>query len=171
MAVRITKQILEQIISYLGLSGKMGLPEVSLLSKEEYLEARSNWISAGIAELDFDGKVYFNQPYVRMLYNIVNARAVLVFKCNHSNIWCVRGPVDLLWIETVDGDEVCNLHRSSNSTFGDSLLDEWRKCENGKLHVYREADGKVKDIEMNSKDLDSDDNKLTIQQFFFVEAG
>lgn len=166
----IKRQVLDQIIGYLGVSGKFGNPEVLPLTNETYIEARSEWITNGIAELDFDGKIYFNQPYLRLFYNMFKARAGLTYHNDNCETRCIRGPVDLLWIENDMDKETCHLYRTGNHIFNDDVLKEWSDSGAGRISVYRELDGERVILEFTAAEMESPQIRRRILQFFFVEA-
>ncbi len=101
-----------QLLRTSGHAGNWLLPEPASFSAETFLKAREEWRSLGLAELDFDGKLHPFRPLARLLYNIAHAEAALLYQNREECVHYLRGPVDLLRIETGrDGSRTLELCR------------------------------------------------------------
>ena len=160
----------KRLTAYFGLSGKWCLPEVPPLSDELYVEARDSWMNAGMAEMDFDGSLKFVRPYNRLFYNLVNPRGGLLYEDGQVCLRFLRGPVDLLMIETSEDGKTYTLSLKPNVTVNDALLEKWSKSSAGSVSAYREPGGQARTVSVRKEELSSPDHRLRLLQFFFVEV-
>ena len=171
MTVRIRKTDMDALISCLNLSGKWGLCEAAPLTGPAFLDARSSWMASGICGMDFDGKLYFHQPYLRLFYNLMNVRAAIRYteKTTGTTVWCCRGPVDLLWVKSKKDSLDYELSRSANSSLDMNTLAEWGSRISD-FSVFRELDAEITEKKISPDELSKEEMRLRICRFFFAEV-
>ena len=94
-AIVLSDRGLCQAVQTLRLPERLLLPDPAGTAAD-FLQARQEWETAGLVELDFDGPLHPQPRFARMLYNLTHVRGMLRLRREGETVLLVRGPVDLL---------------------------------------------------------------------------